>query len=350
MLVKYSLAGVAVVALLLGAFAVGRSVGKKKNEAPVTSTKPASRTPEHHEESGDDHHHMPAETPRAVTAEDRAKALEQYDAKIKDLNQLQEWLVIQLGEGTLTGADLLEKFRNEKDASILDVLLAALEQQPPVANSPEVVAAMLRFAREGDADHRQYALGFLGKLWDQDGEVRRNLLDVARTDPNLNLRFTAINSFVAYSIKNPQTAEAVNADLLGLAASDASVRAVSIAAVSLVEASDATVKSIAGFASDTDIGVRVSVYEQLGYVKAEQRSIALQTLENSFASERDEVGQGVIVNAVVRAGRADAIAALRRMAQRESAAKKDILAFLQVLEAGETDWERILQRKAMLEK
>lgn len=351
MLVKYSLAGVAAIALILGAFAVGRAVAPKSEVTGTTKTPAkAPAAADTHEHDGHDCGLHPQETPREITPEERTKAREQLQSKVDDLNKLQEWLTIQLGEGTITGADILERMRGEKDMTVLDTLMGVLKAYPPEANKPEIVEAFLRMSREGDQDRRQVALAFLGGVWDQTGEVRRSLMDIARAEPNEHVRHSALNAFVEYSNRNPQAAEAINTDLLGLAAADPKARPVSLSVLNMLEASEATVKGLASFATDSDIAVRVSVYDRLGDVKPEHRPIALQSLENAFTGERDEVGMGVIVNAMVRAGRAEALPALRRMSQRETGARRDILAFITVLEAGEVDWERILQRKAVLEK
>jgi hypothetical protein len=358
MTLKLSLAGAGVIGLLIGAFALGRRASPEP--APSAKKAPAAAPQHHHEDEGC-HHPPPAEPP---TPEEIAKAKARFQdvvpmisrlsesGKIEQLNDLQNWLGAQLSEGKITAQEILERFRAEKDMAVLDVLMGVLKANPPVADQPEVISEFVQFATTpGDEDRRRVAIAILAGVWDRSGDVRRTLLDLARNESDLNVKLSAIVAFNEYTIRNHTIAESVNQDLLSLAGStDATVRSVAVQSINMVEAGADTVKGIAALAADATVEVRVAAYDRLGEVRAEHRSTALSTLESAFASERDEVGMGQLVIAMVRSGRADALPALRRLSGRETPVRKEILDYIRVLETGEVDWERIVQRKAQLER
>jgi hypothetical protein len=241
---------------------------------------------------------------------------------------------------------MLERIRVENDVAVLDVLMGVLKENPPVANEPEVVQSFLRMAQEtASEDRRQVALAFLGGAWDQNGDVGRLLLDLSRAEPSPRVRLSALAALEEYTIRNPAGAEAVNGELLAIAsAAPPLVRSASLRSINMGEAGAGTVRGVIGHTEDPAVEVRICAYERLGESKADFRGMVLSALEVALERERDEVGLGQAVTALVKAGRAEALPALRRMAHRNSPVQEEVLAFLRALEAGETDWERILQR------
>lgn len=209
-----------------------------------------------------------------------------------------------------------------------DETMGEIRANPPVADDPEVVNAFLRTARgPGSEERRRVAIAFLGGAWDQTGEVRRVLLDLARSDPSERVRLSAVVAFQEYTIRNFGVAEEVNRELLALAAaSGVKLRAAALESLDMFQASEATVSAMRAYEADPSPEVRAAVYEKLG----DQR--ALPALEAAFAREVDEP---VLRRIVIAVARAAALPVLRRMAERPTAVRDEILTAIRGLETGE---------------
>lgn len=278
---KFGIAAVLLAALLLGAWALRR---ERPAETP--------RKPRHEHRNCA---HAPAEPVKTATREEVAKTESEFAARLRepaDPDELRAWIAAELSEGRLAPAAVVARMLAEKDMGILDVLMGVLRADPPQANRPEVIAAFVEMTRHPSRDHRQVAAAFLAESWDRDGAVCRALLDLARAEPDTDVRLTAISAFGEFTVKNPSAAPAVNDELLRLASTnEGAVRAMSLGSLNMVEATDEVLRDLATHVADASLDVRVAVYEKLGQAREAHRPAARATLEAARSRENTEIGR-----------------------------------------------------------
>lgn len=268
------------------------------------------------------------------------------------LNALQEFVVSALGEGRLSPAELIEMFRSETDAAVLDVLQGSLALQPEAVEAPGVKEAFLEIARaEGLAARRQAAIAFLGTAWDRDGRVLDALVGLARAGETGEIRLCALGALASYAVKNAERSADVNAALLDVAARPApdEIRQQAVASLDIRSAGEAAVRRLTGFLADASPEVRGAAADKLGQAPPECRAEALAALEAALNREGDPILRRSLLDNLVRCGRGDAAGALERLVARSPDLKADAEEYLAVVRAGHADWEEILDQKGRLE-
>lgn len=353
--------------LALGAYGLGRHQGAAGSGSAFRPSVPARPTRACPDEKGEAAHVCglppPAPSSFAPTVAEAAgtrKELERLQEAARGggldrpsaLNALQEFVVAALGEGRLSPAQLIEMFRSETDAAVLDVLQGSLALQPEAAEAPGVKEAFVEIARAGGlAARRQAAIAFLGTTWDRDGRVMDALVGLARAEGAGEIRLSALGALASYAVKNAERSADVNAALLDVAARPApdEIRQQAVASLDIRSAGEAAVRRLSGFLADTSPEVRGAAADKLGQAPPERRAEALAALEAALNREGDPVLRRSLLDNLVRCGRGDAAGALERLVARSPDLKADAEEYLAVVRAGHADWEEILDEKGRLE-
>ncbi len=350
-------AGVAGLVLLIAGVAIGRSQTARPATPPRKTLPPAAHA---HAPNGACCAHVPEgyETKREPTATERTAAegklasLAGAPDRVKRLNELQETLAQQLADGTATAAQVIELMKSERDPSVLEVYVAALQQNPNQANAPETIRTFRDLAEASPVPElRRAALQFLGGAWDRDGQVRATVLRLAREETDGAVRHSALACLKEYSVKNQDAATAVNAELIALARGTHAdeFRAQAVLSIAPREADEAAAREIAGFLQDRSLDVRMSAADAMGDLRADHRAFAVAQLDAAIAREPDAGVRAAMLLNLVKAGRADAVAALDRIAERDAVLKQDAADYAQILRRGESDLARVMDEKARLE-
>ncbi len=268
------------------------------------------------------------------------------------LNDLQNFLSNNLAEGKISALQVLDMFRTETDAATLDLLQGVLAANPEAADQPGVLDAFLTFAAsDPDPARRLTALAFLGSAWDKDGRVREALFAAARPGGDLETRLTALGTFQAYAAKNRGQAESVNSGLLDLAKADpnADIRAQALGAVEIRSAGEAIVLRVSEFLLDPGPAARLAAAERLGDAPPETQRAVVQAVDAALARETEEGVKHLLLVTLVKAGRAGAADLIRRAGDRDPSLRQDASEYLAALQKGYSDWADLERVKADLE-
>lgn len=268
--------------------------------------------------------------------------------EIDRINDLQRELATSYSNGRITLSHLLSRVESEEDVAVLDLLCSTLRSDPSRTGDEEVVQSFLRLARRpGHGGRQRVALAFLAGIPDSSGLILNALVDVMRTDADPDVRGTSIAALAEYASKNAQRSPSVRGALEPCLRDPSPViRAAAVRSFPIVYPSADELHSILVLGNDSEMEVRVAVYEKLGDVRGECRGGTLEWIGNRISTEHDAVVQSVLLTSLVRVGRGDALPWLRRMESMEPAIRGEVKGFIRALELGELDWDRILERKA----
>lgn len=347
-------------ALMVGAYLLGRA---GREPAPLPA-KPHAHRPvgcRHPVPEGEIPPLPPPPARPEVTEQDRVQAagrLKELHAELRRavenrpaaLNDLQNFLLSALGEGRLTAGQVLDMFRAEGDVAVLDVLQGALAASPEAADQPGVREAFERIARaDASVDRRQAAVAFLGGVGDREGGVRKTLLSLAEADGELSLRLTALGALAGYSQRNGEHAAAVNAGLFEIARpgpNGEEIRTQALAAVEARSADERTMRRLSEFLADPSGAVRLTSAERMAEAPPAFRASSVVAIEEALIREPVPDSKPVLLAHLVKAGRAESIAALERLAAAEPRVRADALDYIAILRAGYVDWSDIQFEKS----
>lgn len=268
---------------------------------------------------------------------------------VADLNELQDYLSGGLATGAITPDRIVELFRNETDAAVLDVLQGVLALHPELADGPGILEAFLHFATaDSSRERRLAAIAFLGNAWDKDGRVRQILLGMGGGDPDPSIRMTSLATLQAYAQKNGEQAAAVNGGLLALARrdQDGEIRAQALQALTPEAAGEDAVRHLGAFVADPAACVRLAAADKLAQVPATQRFLALSLVEQALSRETETANKQLLLVGLVRLG--GSVDVLRR-ASADPDLRADAEEYLAILQVGGLEWETVAAEKAKRE-
>lgn len=384
------------VAVLLGAFAIlcvgfylgkgaapapesalvprnGATVAVHAANAPHEVAEPSKHAPPDPGHADHDHRHPPPEIPRneAPSGVDPEHVADPRD--VRDFPGLLAGLRAAVAEGdpnqitayqnailAFTRGDegraleVIEAFRKEEHASVLDVLASAIASDPSFAANPRIAEAFLGIAEKSDenAARRQSAFYFLAQTRHMPPALEDRVASFARSESDPALKSGAIQAMSQFARTDEARTPVVNGQLLDVArgAEDPLIRSGALGAVQSRASDEATIAAVAGFLhSDRDGEVRRAAAESLGGVPAPIRVAALTELEKSYRVESAVDVKRTILMSIVRAGRMDAGATLERLIAIDPQLTRDVQDYLDILKSGETDVARIMDEKAKRE-
>lgn len=247
------------------------------------------------------------------------------------------WLVKFLEENPERALELLPRFETETDPEVLDALAEAFSD-PRIAADPRILAAMRRLAEEGDLPARRLAaLAVLLNMPEPDTDL---VLRIAKNDASNDVRIGALAVAVDWMQTRPDLARGV-LDVANTA-TDVEVRGHAIQAIALqsVAMPDDVVAGLPRFLSDASEQNRSLAAMAIGNVRS---AWALTTLETAYWSETSaDVRREYLIH-LVRAGGADALPVLRRLADPDAAD------YARILESGITDPVQVFEKKQELD-
>lgn len=272
------------------------------------------------------------------------------DGMTEAQRKLSEWV----GADAERALALIGWFKREEDPSSLNIVMAALTMDPRMATESKVVAAFLEVARRDPSSNRRMeALSFLGQGAKRDAEVERELLRLSGMDADPSIRVAAIVALRQQIDVDPSVAQRYNPEFLAAASAsnDPAVRQQALQAMRMREAQDDQVRGVASFLrQDQDPAVRITAAEQLGEVRARDRATAITALSEGFRTDSQEDVRRACVLALVKAGRGEAVQALRGLHGLDPRLDEDIADYVQILERGEVDLDVIFEEKGRLEQ
>jgi hypothetical protein len=244
-------------------------------------------------------------------------------------------------------------FRTETDPAALDVLMAAVSADPDVASNPEVLAAFLQVARDDALSSRRLAaIAFLGQGPSQPPEVDRQLVELVHADADPQIRSAAISALRERVEIDPKAAQRLNPELIELASvqSDPAFRQQALQAVHVRELSEHHIQGMLGFLQDENSAVRITAAEQLGDVRPQHRSEALEALSQTVRFDaRSEVRRACLLS-MVKVGRSQSLATLRELRDVDPELTQEIDDYVAILASGDLDLERVFDEKKKLEE
>ena len=283
----------------------------------------------------------------------RADLRQNSTGPVERLNELQALLKASLKNNTLTPTGVIMMFKEETDASILDVLQGVLAANPDYANAAGVTEAFVAIAQaDPNPSRRQTAIAYLGTAWDKDGKVKDVLLGIVRDDQDMGARMSALGTIKAYTAKNWTKADAVSNQLLQIAqtAKDSDVRAEAVNSLDIHLGGEKAAAPLLSFLADTQSMVRLAAAEKLGDAAPTARPAVVNALEQAVARETESHVREIMLTNLVKAGRGDAEAALDRMIKSNTAIKADAQDYLTILRGGYVDWTDISRMKGEMEE
>lgn len=251
------------------------------------------------------------------------------------------WLVKFLEENPEQALELLARFETETDVETLEALAEAFSD-PRIAGDPRIVAAMLRLAETGDLPARRLAA--LTVLMNMPEPDAATVLRIAKNDASNDVRIGALAVTVDWLQNHPTRRADLARGILDVAnaSSDVEVRGHAIQAIAIQDAAmpEDVLVGMQRFLSDSSDQNRSLAAMALGNTRS---SWAVTTLETAYLSERSpEVRHEFLIH-IVRAGGADAIPALRRLADPDAVEYADILA------SGVTDPVQVFEKKQQMD-
>lgn len=254
-------------------------------------------------------------------------------------------------EPTSRAHELLEFLRGEKSPEMLEVLGGCLLENDAVRALPEVRSAFLALAESGeDPVRRRMGLDFISRSDLRPGDLQELLVRRAQGEPDRDLRSMAYQILAAPASGLEDDARAkVHERILGLlkAEREPQVRAEALLALDLAHAAEPLAKAVLEvLRSDADENVRAAAAESISVTRGIPRPQLLADLEGAYGSDRSEVAQRSLLAALVRAGGAEAVSNLERMAHIAGPIQKDVAVYLEVMKSGVTDYEEIEERVA----
>ncbi len=337
---------------------------KGTTPAPVTPTATPPVATDHHDPDGDEHVHEHAPAPDIAPLPDdvqgpiRDLLTALHDAVHKGdgeaMTEVQRKLSEWVGDDPQRALELLGWFRREADPSSLNIVMGSISVNPRIANDTQVVSAFLDVARRDPSSNRRMeALQFLGQGGKRPPEVEREMVTLARGDPDPSVRVAAIVALRQQIDLDPTAAQRFNPEFLDAAshATDPQVRQQALQAVRIRELTGDQVRGMAAFLrQDEDPSVRITAAEQLGDVRPQYRTSAMETLSEGFRSDSGEDVRRACMLAIVKAGRGEAVGTLRQLREIDPRLSQDIDDYLGILGNGEIDLDRIWEEKAHLEQ
>lgn len=244
-------------------------------------------------------------------------------------------------------------FRSETDPEALNVLMAALSADPDVASDPEVLATFLQVARDDALPTRRLAaIAFLGQGASQPPEVDRELVELVHADADPQIRSAAISALRERVEIDPKAAQRLNPELIELASvqSDPAFRQQALQAVRVRELSEHHIQGMLGFLQDESSAVRITAAEQLGDVRPQHRSEALDALSQTVRFDaRSEVRRACLLS-LVKVGRSQSLPTLRQLRDVDPELTQEIDDYVAILASGDLDLERVFDEKKKLEQ
>lgn len=272
---------------------------------------------------------------------------------VERLNELQALLTSALKNNTLTPMAVVSMFKDETDASVLDVLQGVLAAHPEYAMQPGVTDAFAAIAQtDPNTVRRQTAIAYLGNAWDKDGKVKDVLMGIIRDGQDVSTKMSALGTLKAYTAKNWMQADAVSEQLLKIAQNDrnADVRAEAVNALDIQMGGEKAAAPLLTFLGDEQPMVRLAAAEKLGSAAPTARPAVVNALEQAIGRETESHVKEIMLANLVKAGRGDAVAVLDRMAKSDTAIKADAQDYLTILRGGYVDWTDISRMKGEMEE
>lgn len=295
---------------------------------------------------------LPEAAPKATAlstppTEEIREAVASQDAARLDasLDRLIAWV----GGDVRRALDVAAMMSRETDAMLLDIVADALSRDARVGEAREVVEAFLGMALRDELPARRIAaLTFLEER-PRDQGMEAQFLSIALGDVDSQVRTAAVCALRRQVDLVSDARARLDATLLRATAStDEFVRASAVEALSMREADAAQVARL--LCDDRDAHVRTAAAEKLGEAGSTQRACALAALEESYARDADEHVQVAALVALVRAGRAEAVPALRRVAGTHREFEAVVNHLSTALASGRTDIDAVLDEATSLQE
>ncbi len=279
--------------------------------------------------------------PTQDACQDVREALRSQDAPRIDasLDRLMGWV----GGDVRRALEVVALLSRETDPTLLDMVADALSQDPKIGEAREVLEAFLDMALRDALPARRIAgLTFLGER-PRDPSLVATFLSIVSRDVDPDVRVAAVFAIRRQVDLAADRRAPLNDALLRAAASgETDVRASAVEALSLRDADDLQVASVAGFLGDAEPMVRITAAEKLGEAGPGQRVAALRALEEAYLHDADDRVRSMVLAALVRAGGAEAVPALRRIAGKHAALDPVVARLTATLSAGGTDVDAAL--------
>ncbi len=342
------------------------------NRTPAVKQSPPTPAPADphagHAHADGEHHHFPPEIPRNEAAPPAGSPLAD-PSRTRDLPGLLAGLRHAVAEAdpnlmtayqnailTFMRGDearalqVIEAFRNEESATVLDVLASAIASDPSFASNPRLAEQFLSLAESANENEarRQTALFFLSQTHAMPPLLQDRVAALARVEADPVVQSAAVQALAHFAGTDESRTATVNVQLVDIArsATDPMIRSGALAGVFSRAADENLIATVGEFLrADRDAEVRRSAAESLGGVPAPNRFVALAELEKAYRSEGAEEVRRTILISVLRAGRGDAAATLERLLPADAGLAPDVRDYLEILKTGETDINRIFEEK-----
>ena len=267
-------------------------------------------------------------------------------------SDLAERLRADLDSGTATLAEALERLRAAPDRKTTHDIAAAIWLSRH-RRDPLVWRAFVEMLQFDAAEFRREValLAFAGQE-DEGGEVFRLLLSVTQRESSERLRVLALE-FLADSIElNPSHADAVGAELLRLARTDGSerVRRAALLGLHLEARSASMIDEVRQVLASASVDTILASIEALTGVAEADRHAAGRVIKEAYTRLDDRWDRHEAIWLLLRLGVDHAIETLRRVSEPDPDLQRDIADLIAILESGESDLDRIQERKTAMEQ
>lgn len=246
-------------------------------------------------------------------------------------------------------SEVMAMFRSTNDALKMDEIASAARNSA----DPELVRAFAQEAlNNSDAGHRMYAVMVLTLFEDSDGTIRSALKQLILNESAQNVKLAALgglNEFLSQR-GNAKYYQEFYGEISSILKSDVSseikTQALSALPPKYIRAGDVSeIGSI--IASSKDPSVVAEGSRLLSEVRGEARQPALQVLTKSLQNTGDIPLKHQLIDAIVKAGRAEALPILRSITDGD--VSRDAQIYIKILESGEVDWQAIQELKSEAE-
>ena len=272
--------------------------------------------------------------------------------KVGTMNDLQSLINQYVAGDPEHAREILELFRKETDASVLEILTGALQGDPQIAGDPAMVQNILAMAREDEnPDRRAQALAFLGNAQEVTPQLVGDVVALARASTDPRVKTQGLSTLAQFMQGHPELGPQINDTFLEVARSDADpvVRRTAMESLDLNRAGPQAADAVAQLLrSDPSPDLRSMAALKLADGPPQQRCAAMAQMEEVFVKDQDPQLRAALIENVVRAGRRDALASLKRMDAADPTRHQQIQDYVEILGAGFVDMsdiDREMQRR-----